>query len=200
MALDGLSFSVQGGSGLSVSLARTALDYTTMMRADLLDLPTSTPATSGGTVSIKSISPPDVGSGTCRRSAGLYPRMPVGDQVEYIGRLHGLSAPTPPATKMWLERSGCRRAASKVESLSHGNQQRVQLAAALVHDPELLVLDEPLSGLDPAGIDAIGDVLVDACSGRLCRAVLQPSTRPGRGHVRVGDDHRPRQAGHQRPR
>ena len=60
------------------------------------------------------------------------------------------------------------RADSKVEALSHGNQQRVQLAAALVHDPELLVLDEPLAGLDPVGIDAIGEVLVEQARAGCC--------------------------------
>ena len=73
------------------------------------------------------------------------------------------------ATTTWLERLGIAdRADSKVEALSHGNQQRVQLAAALVHGPELLVLDEPLAGLDPAGIDAIGEVLAEQARSGCC--------------------------------
>ena len=92
---------------------------------------------------------------------GLYPSMPLAEQVVYFGRLHGMSlADAQQATEVWLERLELAdRADDKIESLSHGNQQRAQLAAALVHDPELLVLDEPLSGLDPGGIDAIIDVL-----------------------------------------
>jgi ABC-2 type transport system ATP-binding protein len=101
---------------------------------------------------------------------GLYPSMLVGDQVEYLGRLHGMSAPDAVgATRTWLERLGVAdRADSKVESLSHGNQQRIQLAAALVHGPELLILDEPLAGLDPTGVDAIGEVLVEQARAGCC--------------------------------
>jgi ABC-2 type transport system ATP-binding protein len=101
---------------------------------------------------------------------GLYPGMLVGEQVEYVGRLHGMTERgAATATRTWLERLGIAdRATSKVESLSHGNQQRVQLAAALVHGPELLVLDEPLAGLDPAGIDAIGEVLVQQARAGCC--------------------------------
>jgi ABC-2 type transport system ATP-binding protein len=100
---------------------------------------------------------------------GLYPNMLVGEQVDYLGRLHGMDASAAAsATTRWLERLGVAdRAKSKVEALSHGNQQRVQLVAALVHDPEVLVLDEPLAGLDPAGVDAISEVLAEqAHSGR----------------------------------
>jgi ABC-2 type transport system ATP-binding protein len=101
---------------------------------------------------------------------GLYPGMLVGEQVEYLGRLHGMSPnDAASATRAWLERLEIAdRATSKVEALSHGNQQRVQLAAALIHEPELLVLDEPLSGLDPTGIDAIGHVLVDQARAGCC--------------------------------
>ena len=101
---------------------------------------------------------------------GLYPAMLVGEQLAYLGRLHGMTAPDAAvATTAWLDRLGVgERADSKVEALSHGNQQRVQLAAALVHRPELLILDEPLAGLDPSGIDAIGEVLVEQAREGCC--------------------------------
>ncbi|HEY0443332.1 MAG TPA: ATP-binding cassette domain-containing protein [Candidatus Limnocylindrales bacterium] len=92
---------------------------------------------------------------------GLYPRMRVGEQLSYFAQHHGLSSRAADAAALrWLERFELAdRRTSKLEDLSHGNQQRVQLATALVHDPELLVLDEPFSGLDPIGIATMSDVL-----------------------------------------
>jgi ABC-2 type transport system ATP-binding protein len=94
---------------------------------------------------------------------GLYPKMRVRDQLEYFARLHGLSTEdAASAAGYWIERLGVAdRADDRVEALSLGNQQRVQLAAALVHNPEVLVLDEPFSGLDPVGVDVLADRAAD---------------------------------------
>jgi ABC-2 type transport system ATP-binding protein len=92
---------------------------------------------------------------------GLYPKMKVLDQLVYLARLHGL--PTNAAHRAaedWIARLGLReRRTDEVQKLSLGNQQRVQLAAALVHDPDVLVLDEPFSGLDPVAVDVMSQVL-----------------------------------------
>jgi len=94
---------------------------------------------------------------------GLYPKMKVAEQLVYLGRLHGLSAEAAKReTGTLLERLGlAERANDTLESLSLGNQQRAQIAAALVHRPVALVLDEPFSGLDPIAIEVVLGVLRD---------------------------------------
>ena len=97
---------------------------------------------------------------------GLYPRMKVVEQLIYLARLHGLSASAAKAAAdRWTERLDLEgRRGDEVQSLSLGNQQRVQLAAALVSDPELLILDEPFSGLDPVAVDVMSQVLLERAS------------------------------------
>ena len=88
---------------------------------------------------------------------GLYPKMKVATQISYFARLHGMDPRTAQrATDELLEQlSLAERANDPVESLSLGNQQRAQIAAALVHDPIALILDEPFSGLDPLVVDSV---------------------------------------------
>ena len=92
---------------------------------------------------------------------GLYPKMKVLDQLVYLAQLHGLPAlRAHQSAEHWIARLGLgQRRADEVQKLSLGNQQRVQLAAALVHDPAVLVLDEPFSGLDPIAVDVMSEVL-----------------------------------------
>ncbi len=96
---------------------------------------------------------------------GLYPKMKVAEQVTYFGRLHGMgAAEAAHAADEWVSLLGLSgRSGDRVEKLSLGNQQRVQLAAALVSRPEILILDEPFSGLDPVGVDALAAALADQC-------------------------------------
>ncbi len=94
---------------------------------------------------------------------GLYPKMKVLDQLVFFGRLHGMDASDAAVRACdLLERLGLEeRAGDVLETLSLGNQQRVQIAAALVHGPDALVMDEPFSGLDPIAVDSMVSLLRD---------------------------------------
>jgi len=102
-----------------------------------------------------------LGFGYMPEERGLYPRMRTGEQLVYFGRLHGMDrSAAQGAVEMWLSELGLAdRIDSRVEELSHGNQQRAQLATALLHGPELAVLDEPFAGLDPIGVATMAAVL-----------------------------------------
>lgn len=92
---------------------------------------------------------------------GLYPKMPIGEQVEFFGRLKGMTATDARRVGQQIlgELGLADRLTSPLDQLSHGNQQRVQLAVALVHEPDVLLLDEPFNGLDPVAVTVLADLL-----------------------------------------
>ncbi|HEU0181051.1 MAG TPA: ATP-binding cassette domain-containing protein, partial [Agromyces mariniharenae] len=163
LALDSVSFTV-GDGRLTGFVGGNGAGKTTAMRIVLGVL-----ATDSGTVTIDGAPV----TATDRRrfgympeERGLYPKMRVLEQTVYLARLHGWTpaAARRNATEL-LERLGLgERLDDTVESLSLGNQQRAQIAAALVHRPEVLVLDEPFSGLDPMAVETVQSVLSDAAA------------------------------------
>ena len=159
-ALDGLSFAVQDGEMLGF-VGPNGAGKTTAMRVvlGLLD-PSSGEVRWRG----QAISDEDRRRfGYMPEERGLYPKMRVKDHLIYLARISGVDERTAgDNAAFWIDRMGLKeRASDRVEELSLGNQQRVQLAAALIHDPELLVLDEPFSGLDPVGVDVLSGVLLE---------------------------------------
>ncbi len=154
----GLSFEVPPGQ-LFGFVGRNGAGKTTTMRivSGLLRADAGTVRWEGGEVDFERRR----AIGYLPEERGLYPKMRVGDQLSYLARLHGLDAvDARDAVARWLERLGLGdRSGDRADQLSLGNQQRVQLAAALVHEPGLLVLDEPFAGLDPIGTDVLAEVL-----------------------------------------
>jgi ABC-2 type transport system ATP-binding protein len=158
VALENLSFDVRAGE-LFGFVGRNGAGKTTTMRIVLgvLDADAGVVRWDG--------TPLDFATrrriGYMPEERGLYPRMGLLEQLTYLGELHGMAgAGARQAASVWLERFDLAdRRADELQSLSHGNQQRMQLAAALVSAPEVLVLDEPFSGLDPVAIDVMTAVL-----------------------------------------
>ena len=157
-ALEECSFSVERGRMLGF-LGPNGAGKTTAMRTifGLVEPDAGTVLWNGLTIGVAE----RLRFGYMPEERGLYPRMLVGEQLAYFGALHGLDdREARAAAAEWLQRLDLGdRAHAKLEELSHGNQQRVQLAAALLHRPELLVLDEPFAGLDPVAVQTLADVL-----------------------------------------
>jgi ABC-2 type transport system ATP-binding protein len=163
-ALDQCTFAARLGR-LTGFLGPNGAGKTTAMRAvfGLVELDAGTVRWQGVPVSAKE----RARFGYMPEERGLYPRMRVRDQLVYLGQLGGRGAKdVGRSVDGWLERLGlAARAADRLDALSHGNQQRVQLIAALVGDPDLLVLDEPFAGLDPIAMDAMGGLLSEVAAG-----------------------------------
>jgi ABC-2 type transport system ATP-binding protein len=159
-ALDGCTFAAQPGR-LTGFLGPNGAGKTTAMRAifGLVELDSGAVRWKGSAIG------PDerLRFGYMPEERGLYPRMRVRDELLYLGELCGQSSrEVASSVDGWLERLGLAdRARDRVDALSHGNQQRVQLIAALVNEPDLLVLDEPFSGLDPIAMGVMGELLAE---------------------------------------
>ena len=164
VALAGAGFSVERGRILGF-LGPNGAGKTTMMRVifDLVHPDEGYVTWNGAPVDAAA----RLGFGYMPEERGLYPKMKVGGQLIHFARLSGLSrGEATDAVHHWLGVLGLTdRVDAKLEELSHGNQQRAQLAAALAPNPELLVLDEPFAGLDPIGVESFSDTLRELAAG-----------------------------------
>ena len=159
-ALDGCTFSVRPGR-LTGFLGPNGAGKTTAMRTvfGLVELDAGVVRWRGAPIDAAE----RARFGYMPEERGLYPRMRVRDQLVYLGELCGRKRrDVSQNVDAWLERLGLAdRARDRLDALSHGNQQRVQLIAAFVNEPDLLVLDEPFSGLDPLAIGAMAELLAE---------------------------------------
>jgi ABC-2 type transport system ATP-binding protein len=157
-ALDGVSFAVEPGV-LTGLLGPNGAGKTTLLRVLLgvLDADRGEIAIDGR----EATRDDRRGWGYMPQERGLYAGMPAGEQVVHFGRLHGLSRQEAnERARAMLDELGLGdRWADRTDSLSGGMQQRLQLATALVHDPRVIVLDEPFSGLDPVAVAELSDSL-----------------------------------------
>ncbi|MFQ6804908.1 MAG: ABC transporter ATP-binding protein [Lachnospiraceae bacterium] len=155
--LHGISFSIESGRALGL-LGRNGAGKTTTIRI-LMDVFRA----SGGTVTVdgKTFHPKDFRIGYLPEERGLYPKKGVLEQLVYLAQLRGSDRKTArQQAQWWLKRLGVEEYAQrKLETLSKGNQQKVQLAQTLVCSPDLVILDEPFSGLDPVNSQILKDVI-----------------------------------------
>ncbi len=160
--LHGISFSVESGKALGL-LGRNGAGKTTTIRI-LMDV---FKANSGEIlIDGKKFEPRNYQIGYLPEERGLYPKKKVEEQIVYLAQLRGVPAKkAKESTKIWLKKLGIEEYADKVlDSLSKGNQQKVQLAQTLVCDPEIVILDEPFSGLDPVNAQILKDTVRELIS------------------------------------
>jgi len=164
VALDGVDLDVAPGEMVGF-LGPNGAGKTTTMRAimRLVDLDEGTVTWNSAPIDDRVRST----FGYMPAERGMYPRMRVGEHLAYYARLSGFDGASAwRAADEWMERLGiAERRDSEVQDLSSGNQQRVQLALAMLTDPDLLVLDEPFSGLDPIAVETLGAVLRERVHG-----------------------------------
>lgn len=155
--LHGINFSVESGKALGL-LGRNGAGKTTTIRI-LMDV---FHANSGEILMDgKKFVPSKFQIGYLPEERGLYPKRIVMDQMIYLAQLKGMGArAAKESAKKWLKRlEVAEYETKKLETLSKGNQQKVQLAATLVSDPDMVILDEPFSGLDPVNSQILKDVV-----------------------------------------
>lgn len=155
--LKGVSFRAEGGSAFGL-LGRNGAGKTTSIRI-LMDV---FPADSGQVLlDGKPVDYGKIGLGYLPEERGLYPKKPIGEQLVYLARLKGMGKKAAEqAVDFWLKRLGMEEHKNKrLDTLSKGNQQKIQLITALAHDPEIVILDEPFSGLDPVNAQLLKDVV-----------------------------------------
>lgn len=157
LVLDQVSFSARSGAAIGL-LGRNGAGKTTTIRT------------------IMNVFPPDEGEilldgetlrhsktkiGYLPEEKGLYPKIKIGDQLIYLGELRGLSRKQAKASMQnWLERLDMLDIIDKkLETLSKGNQQKIQLAVTLLADPQIVILDEPFSGLDPVNSQLLKEIV-----------------------------------------
>lgn len=154
--LKGVSFTAEGGKAFGL-LGRNGAGKTTSIRI----LMNVFPANSGEVlVNGMPIDYDKIGIGYLPEERGLYPKKLIIDQLVYFAELKGMSAKDARAVDYWLGRLGMTEYRNKrLDTLSKGNQQKIQLITALAHDPDIVILDEPFSGLDPVNAMLLKDVV-----------------------------------------